>query len=56
MKSKAGNIGAEDIPDKEIEKMIWGKNVPAGFKYSKKQEEEEIRKDWIRIGKTRRLT
>ena len=33
----------EDIKESEIEKMIWGKNVPKGFKYSEVVKEEEER-------------
>ena len=31
----------EDIKESEIEKMIWGKNVPKGFKYSEVEEQEQ---------------
>jgi hypothetical protein len=33
---------SEDNKESEIEKLIWGKNVPEGFKYSEEQESGKI--------------
>jgi 5-formaminoimidazole-4-carboxamide-1-beta-D-ribofuranosyl 5'-monophosphate synthetase len=44
----------EDIKESEIEKMIWGKNVPQGFKYSEVEEEEEKRESGYKKKKAKK--